>query len=94
MTPLCVAGCGRLELEAAHLAVSVALLQVVDKSSEVKPLLLDLDRYGGPDSLGMFPLFLKRTADVMTPRLSVVFRRLVRLGSSRLAGDRPMTRQF
>ena len=26
-------------------------------------------------------LFLKRTADVMAPRLSVVFRRLVRLGS-------------
>ena len=30
--------------------------------------------------MGMFPLFLKRTADVMAPRLSVVFRRLVRLG--------------
>ena len=29
----------------------------------------------------MFPLFLKRTADVMATRLSVVFRRLVRLGS-------------
>ena len=31
--------------------------------------------------MGMFRLFLKRTADVMAPRLSVVFRRLVRLGS-------------
>ena len=30
--------------------------------------------------LGMFPLFL-RTADVWLPRLSVVFRRLLRLGS-------------
>ena len=30
---------------------------------------------------GMFPLFLKRTADVMALYLSVVFRRLVRLGS-------------
>ena len=29
----------------------------------------------------MFPLFLKRTADVMAPRLGVVFRRLVRLGN-------------
>ena len=29
----------------------------------------------------MFPLFRKRTADVLAPRLSVVFRRLVRLGS-------------
>ena len=31
--------------------------------------------------MGMFPLFLKRTGDVLPPRLSVVFRRLVRLGS-------------
>ena len=31
--------------------------------------------------MGMFPLFLKRTADVLAPRLNVVFRRLVRLGS-------------
>ena len=29
----------------------------------------------------MFPLFLKRTADVLAPRLSVVFRRLLRLSS-------------
>ena len=29
----------------------------------------------------MFPLFLKRTADVLAPRLSVVFLRLVRVGS-------------
>ena len=40
-----------------------------------------MDPYGGTDPLGMFPLFLKRTADVMAPRLSVVFRQLVRLGS-------------
>ena len=44
-------------------------------------LLLDLDPYGGTDPLGIFLLFLKRTADVMAPLLSVVFRRLVRLGS-------------
>ena len=43
--------------------------------------MLDLDPYGGTDPLGMFPLFLQRTADVMDPNLSVVFRRLVRLGS-------------
>ena len=43
--------------------------------------MLDLDPYGGTDPLGMFSLFLKRAADVMAPRLSVVFRRLVRLGS-------------
>ena len=28
-------------------------------------LWLDFDHYGGTDSLGMFPLFLKRIADVM-----------------------------
>ena len=47
----------------------------------MRRLLLDLDPYGRTDPLGMFPLFLKRTADVMAPRFSVEFRRLVRLGS-------------
>ena len=47
----------------------------------VRHLLLDLDPYGGSDTLGMFPLFLKRTAEVLAPRLSVLFRRHVRLGS-------------
>ena len=51
------------------------------RPSEVRRLLFDLDSYGGTDPLGMFPLFLKRTADVMAPRFSVVFRRLVRRGS-------------
>ena len=49
------------------------------RSSEVRRLLLDLDPYGGTDPLGMFPLFLKRTADAMDPRLCEVFRRLVTL---------------
>ena len=53
-------------------------------------LLLDLDPYGGSDPLGMFPLFLKRTADVLTPCLSEVFLRLVCLGSFTAYGDRPM----
>ena len=47
----------------------------------MRRLLLDLNPYGGSDPLGMFPLFLKRTADVMDPHLSVVFRQHVRLGS-------------
>ena len=34
------------------------------RSSEVRRLLLELDPYGGTDQLGMFPLFLTRTADV------------------------------
>ena len=44
-------------------------------------LLLDLDPYGGIFPLGMFLFFLIRTADVMAPRLSVVFPRLVPVGS-------------
>ena len=43
--------------------------------------LVRLDPYGGTNPLGMFHLFLKRNADVISPRLSVVFRRLVRLVS-------------
>ena len=43
--------------------------------------MLDLDPYGGTVILGMFPIFLKRTADVIAPRLSVVLRRLIRLDS-------------
>ena len=51
------------------------------RSSEVRRLLLDLDPYGGTDRLGMFPLFLKRNADVMASRLRVVFQRVICLGS-------------
>ena len=47
----------------------------------MRRLFLDLDPYGGTDELGMFPLFLNRTADVMARRLSAVLRRIVRLGS-------------
>ena len=39
------------------------------RSNEVRHLLLDLDPYGGTHPLGMFPVFLKRTADVMAPDL-------------------------
>ena len=60
---------------------SINLITFAFRSSEVKRLLLDVDPYGGTDPLGMFPHFLKRTADVLAPRLSVVFRRLLRLGS-------------
>ena len=53
--------------EAVHLPLtchpfrSLAIFAL--RSSEVS-LMLDLDTYGGPDPLGMFPIFLKRTADV------------------------------
>ena len=66
------------------LSLAIRLLVLITfafRSSEVKRFLLDLDPYGGTDPLRMFPLFLKRTADVLAPRLGVVFRRLLRLGS-------------
>ena len=64
------------------------------RSKKVRRLWLDLDPYGETDPLGMFPLFLKRTADVMAPRLSVCFGGLFVWVISRLAGDRPMSPQL
>ena len=66
--------------------LSLSLTSFVFRPSEVRRHLLDLDPYGGSYSLGMFHLFLKRTADVLAPRLSAVFRRL--------AGDKPMSPLF
>ena len=60
---------------------SACLTFLAFRSSEVRHLLLDLDPYGGSNPVGMFSLFLKRTADVLASRLSIVFRRLVCLGS-------------
>ena len=48
---------------------SPSLANFIFRSREVRRLLLDLDPYGGTDPSGMFPLFLKRTADVMAPVL-------------------------
>ena len=47
----------------------------------MRSLLLDLDPDGDTLILGMFHLFLKRTADVVARRFSVALRQLVRLGS-------------
>ena len=46
--------------------LSPSLTSFAFRSSEVRHLLLDLDPYGGSDILCMFPLFLKRTADVLS----------------------------
>ena len=48
---------------------STSLTFFAFRSSDIWRLLLDLDPYGGSDPLGMFPLFLKRTADVLAPAL-------------------------
>ena len=46
---------------------SPSLTSFAFRSSEVRRILLDLDPCMGSDPLGMFPLFLKRTADVLAP---------------------------
>ena len=46
---------------------SPILISFAFRSSEVRRLLLHLDPYGGSDPLGLFPLFLKKTADVLAP---------------------------
>ena len=60
---------------------SMRLTSFAFRLSEVRHLLLDLDPCAGSDPLGMIPLLLKRTADLLAPRLSVEFRQLVCLGS-------------
>ena len=46
---------------------SPSLTTFAFRSREVRQLLLDFDSYGRTDPFGMFPLFLKRTVDVMAP---------------------------
>ena len=52
---------------------SPSLTTFAFRLSEVRRLLLDLDPYGGTDALGMFSLFLKRTADVMASIVQIDF---------------------
>ena len=76
---------GKLSRESVDLPLtchpSRRLTSFAFRSSEVRRLLLELDPYGGSVPLGMFPNFLKRTAVVLAPHLSAVFRQPVRLGS-------------
>ena len=51
---------------------SPSLTTFAFRSREVRRFLLDLDPYGGTDILGMFPLFLARTVDVMLPSPQVL----------------------
>ena len=48
---------------------SPSLTAFAFRSRQVRRLLIYLDPYGGTDPLGMFPLFLKITADVTAPVL-------------------------
>ena len=44
------------------------------RTSVILRLLLDLDTQGGVDPLGVFPQFRKDVADVIAPKLSIIFR--------------------
>ena len=60
-----------------------SIITFVFRSSEVKHLLLDLDSYGVTHPLGMFPLVLRRTTDVMETSPITL-----------LAGYQPISSQF
>ena len=50
------------------------------RSREIEKLLLDLDAYGGAGPDGIFPLFFKKAAKVLSPKISVIFRKDSRAG--------------
>ena len=51
------------------------------RSREIRDLLADLDSHGGAGPDGIFPLFLKKTADVLAPKVAVIFRKSARGGN-------------
>ena len=51
------------------------------RSREIKDLLLDLDAYGGAGPDGIFPLFLKKTANVLSTKIAVILRKYARAGN-------------
>ena len=55
------------------------------RTSVLLLLLLNLDTYGGVDRLGVFPLFLKKVADIIAAKLTIIFRKLIVWNSWRSA---------
>ena len=53
---------------------------LVFRTSILLRKLPDLDTYGGVDPFGVFPLFPKKVADIIGPKLSIIFCRLIRQG--------------
>ena len=89
----------KLSMESVDLPLtfhpSSSLITFAFRSNEERRLFLDLDPCGGTDPLVMFPFFLKRTADVLAPHLSVVFGGFfVWLVSLLDGGNRPMSPLF
>ena len=57
-----------------------AFCGITFRAREVERHLLDLDLNGGVDPSGCFPMFFRKTASVLAPKLSCLFRRLLRCG--------------
>ena len=57
-----------------------AFCGIAFRAHEVERHLLDLDPNGGVDPSGCFPMFFRKTASVLAPKLSCLFRRLLRGG--------------
>ena len=57
------------------------LTSLAFRSREIKNLLNDLDAYGGAGPDGIFPLFLKKTADILSSKIAVIFRKCARAGT-------------
>ena len=57
---------------------SSVLCFVAFQSSFICRLLLDLDSYGGNDPDGMVPLFYKQMNQELVPKMTVIFRHLVK----------------
>ena len=51
------------------------------RSKVILHILSKLDSFGGTDPLGFFPLFCKKMAHLLAPKLSVIFRKLLKEGS-------------
>lgn len=58
-----------------------AITSFAFRSSKVLSILSGLDSHGGVDPNGIFPLFLKENRRFLAPKLSVIFRKLIRTGS-------------
>lgn len=56
------------------------LCSLAFRTSELQSLLDDLDPYGGCDPLGCHPVFYKGISSLIAPKLSVIFRGLIRRG--------------
>ena len=64
------------------------LTTIAFRSHEIERLMLNLDPYGGSCPDGIFPLFFIKTAHFLAPKISVIFRKLTRVGKFSLCWRR------